>query len=460
MFYKKAVLLSILISIALTCSSQDILGRWYAKTTNLEKEEHYLLDLRKGNIGYLDLPASNTFRVRLDSFTIGPNASSIYGKHEGLGFDFEGQLDHSKNIIKGLLKRNGLPDSLVFSRTPSAKRSQQIQLPIPYLSEDIHFYNNDSTKFSGTLTMPRTAKHIPAVILVSGSGPQNRDEEILGHQPFKILADHLTRNGIAVLRYDDRGYGQSEGQFRPATSMDYTDDALAAIQFLKNYEGLHISQLGVVGHSEGGNIAPVAATLDTSVSFMVLLAAPGVSNLAAYLVSLDLILKEYPETYDRDFPFFKSVYTDMATIDDKAILKDSIMAKFKRIALEMEEKEFVNYGGVENYINSQVAYHTSDWYHHFLQFDVTPYLKKLGLPILALNGDKDNSIVSKTNLEGFEKTLKSAGNSNYKLVELEHVNHFFQVSENDKIESVYFNEETFSKNALTIISNWINALNQ
>lgn len=176
------------------------------------------------------------------------------------------------------------------------------------------------------------------------------------------------------------------------------------------------------------------------------------------MVSLDLILNAYPETYDRDFPFFKAVYYDMATIVDKGTLKDSLQAKFSRISEEMSEEELVLYGGAENYINNQVDYHSSDWYHHYLQFDVTPYLEKLKIPILALNGDQDDSVESKSNLNGMETTLRKAKHPNFETLELKNVNHFFQESDNNSIESVYFNEVTFQVAALEKIVDWINKL--
>ena len=153
-------------------------------------------------------------------------------------------------------------------------------------------------------------------------------------------------------------------------------------------------------------------------------------------------------------PFFE-VYRDMADISDKEVLKDSLQAKFERLATQMSEDELSVYGGVDTYVKNQVASHTSDWYHYYLQFDVTPYLEKLKIPILALNGDKDSSMEPRVNLGGIENTLRRSGNSSFKTVELKNVNHFFQVSEDNQIESVYFNEETFSKEALSIITDWV-----
>ncbi|MEO0340271.1 MAG: alpha/beta fold hydrolase [Bacteroidota bacterium] len=441
-------------------SAQDIGGKWYAKATIDNTDAHYLFDIRKNAetyYGLVDLLSERKFRLDLDSVEF-KNDRKVSIVQKGLQLRFEGKYRRKKNEIKGRLYKRGASYKLMLTRNPQAKRNQTISLPLPYESQEVHFFNQDSTRFVGTLTMPKGQNTMSAVVLISGSGPQDRNSEILGHKPFEILADHLSRNGVAVLRYDDRGYGASEGRFRPATSMDYAYDALGAVQFLQNYQTKTFSNIGLIGHSEGGNIAPVVATMSPVVDFLVLLAAPAPSNYESYLVSLDLILKEYPETYDRDFPFFKSVYKDMATIEDKATLKDSLQAKFARIAELMEEEEFIDYGGKENYIKGQVSYHTSDWYHHYLRFDLRPYMMQLDIPILALNGDKDDSVPSKFNLNGIAEACKAAGNQKCKTVELTDVNHFFQVSTDSKIENVYFNEETFSKRALEEITKWLKQL--
>ncbi len=461
MKYNRILLLVAILQLTTNSFAQDVLGKWYAKFTNSGIEEHYLIDIRKGKnlyYGYLDLPAENKFRIKLDTVEYKSASQSVYLSHEGLDFYFKGKIITEKNEIEGKIGKQESLNALSFSRSPQVERSQSIKAPLPYLSQEITFFNRDSTEFSGTLTIPYAGGTFNAVVLITGSGPQDRNEEILGHKPFEVLADYLTRKGTVVLRYDDRGYGKSKGQFRPATSIDYAYDAMAAVEFLQKSNKFKINKLGLIGHSEGGNIAPVVASRNAAVEFLVFLAAPGVSNLESYLVSLDLILKEYPDTYDRDYPFFESVYRNMADINDKDVLQDSLHAKFTRISKLMSEEELLDYSGAENYIKNQTAYHASDWYHHYLQFDVTPYLEKLKLPLLALNGNMDTSVEAKVNLGGIEKTMKDSGNPNYKLVELKDVNHFFQVSKDDKIKSVYFNVETFSNEALLIIGEWLESL--
>ncbi len=458
--HTKFIVLTIFIFFWNRSLPQDNLGRWYSKTTLNQEEVHYLFDIRKHQgtyIGYLDIPSDNRFRVALDSISV-LNGNQVFIQHEQLDLLFTGYINSEKLEISGKVSKDSLSNSLILSRAPQVSRTQIIEKPLPYVSKDVFFYNKDSTRLAGTVTIPKNGDQLKAVVLISGSGPQDRNEEILGHKPFAVLADHLTRQGIVVLRYDDRGYGQSEGQFRPATSRDYADDVLGAVQFLKNYEDVPISTIGLIGHSEGGNIAPMVATIDPTVSFLVLLAAPAPSNLQSYLVSLDLILKEEPENYDRDYPLFKSVYEDMARIENKEVLRDSLQTKFERLMTLMSEEELAEYGGAETYLKSLVNYHTSDWYHYYLRFNVASYLKELKIPILALNGDKDTSVEADFNLTGIETVLENSGNTQYETMKLGNVNHFFQVSNDAKIESVYFNQETFSKVALVKIGKWIKEL--
>lgn len=453
---KNTLLLLVLLS-AQTMMAQGVAEKWYAKVDLDGREQHYLFDIRtqeNGLGGLIDDLTNANFRLPLDSVSL-DNANQVYIQHNGLNIVFEGSINPLGTRIEGNLRVGDSEMEAFLSRRPQATRTQLIDETANYTSEEVSFTNQDGTRFSGTLCLPEGEEACPVVVLISGSGPQDRNSEILGHQPFAVLADHLASGGVAVLRYDDRGYGRSEGQFRPATSMDYAEDARGAVHFLKTYAGRDFSHIGLIGHSEGGNIAPVVATQDSAVNFVVLLAAPGVSNYEHYLTSLDLIMKEHPETYDRDFPFFALVYRDMAFTKNPVRLKQTLRQRFTGITEQMTEEELEPYGGKDSYIESQVSYHSSEWYRHYLQFDVTPYLKQLHIPVLALNGDLDTSVESSQNLAGIDQTLKRAGNNDVTVVELENVNHFFQVSTDDKIESVYFNEETFSEEALQIIADWM-----
>ncbi|KEO71887.1 alpha/beta hydrolase family protein [Anditalea andensis] len=435
-------------------NAQEITGNWYGQ---LRDREHLLLDVSKTDGKYsalLDIPEKSIFRTKFDSISY--KDEQLFLRHEGLGYEFIGSIDGS--IINGKITGSDSLSSLTWHREPLTKRTQIIDLPVPYYSENIPFWNTkEGIELAGTLTMPNVQGKFPAIVLITGSGAQNRDEEIMGHKPFLVLADHLTRNGIAVLRYDDRGTGESKGKFRPATAENYARDAQGAVQFLKNHPNILSDRIGLAGHSEGGNIAPLVATWE-DINFLVLLAAPGVSNLDMYLKQLQMIFEnDAPEDFERDFAHWEQVYRSMAQINDKEILKETLDPLFDTWMASIADDEFIVEGGREKYKRDQINSHTSEWYHYFLQFDVNQYLPKLDIPILALNGTKDFLVDADQNLEGLRKTFEAMGHPNYKLVELENVNHFFQPCKVGNFEEVYFLEETFSVQALQEISDWIKA---
>ena len=436
--------------------AQDITGPWYAKTEAAEAE-HLILDLKNGEdglYGLLDIPGKNIFRLRLDSVGFTDN-KEVFLLHKGMRFEYRGSFHQFS--IKGQEKKDSLERPLVWFNQPLIERKQGVKQPVSYISREVQFINEkEKIELSGTLTLPAKKGKFPAVVLISGSGPQNRDEEILGHKPFLVLADNLSRNGIAVLRYDDRGTAKSKGLFRPATAENYAEDARAAVEYLKKHPNIHSNKIGLIGHSEGGNIAPMLAAQDADISFMVLMAAPGVSNLDMYLTQLDLIYKnETPEIQQRDIPFWEKVYRNMAQIQDKKVLKDSLNVLFDQWLRTIPAEELATVGDVEAYKAQEVDRHSSDWYHYFLRYNVNDYLPQLKIPLLAINGDKDIQVEAKQNLGGFRRMLENSRHPDYKIVELKNVNHFFQTCEKGDFQEIYFLTETFSPIALHEISSWI-----
>jgi alpha/beta superfamily hydrolase len=208
--------------------------------------------------------------------------------------EYAGKLN--ERSIEGTFKQNGQPFPLNFGRDKIEKavlnRPQEQKPPFAYLSEEVSFLNaRDSIMLAGTLTMPSSGGNFPVVVLITGSGPQNRDEELVGHKPFLVLADHLTKNGIAVLRYDDRGVAKSKGNFQNATSADFAADVSAAIQYLKTRKEIDGKKIGLIGHSEGGMIAPMVATGSNDVSYIILLAGTGVPGKDIIILQQELISK-------------------------------------------------------------------------------------------------------------------------------------------------------------------------
>jgi len=304
--------------------------------------------------------------------------------------------------------------------------------------------------------MPDTAGPFPAVILVTGSGPQDRNEELLGHKPFLVLADYLTRNGIAVLRYDDRGIGESTGDFRKATSEDFAEDALAAVEFLK--ARIDINKVGVAGHSEGGIIAPMVAVQSEDVDFIVLMAGTGIRGDSILVLQTELIMRaggSDDQTISRDLGIYRQIYSILVRNNDDEIIKQKLTAILEDSHKYLTEEEKVEVGTQEQMIDMQLKVLLGEWFRYFVKYDPYPTLTKVKCPVLAINGEKDLQVPPKQNLSAIERALKEGGNKNYKIVEMPELNHLFQKSETGAPSEYGKIEETFSPDAMKVISYWI-----
>ncbi len=309
---------------------------------------------------------------------------------------------------------------------------------------------------AGTLTIPRGQGDgpFPAVVLVSGSALQNRDEEIMGHNPFKAIADYLAQRGIAVLRYDDRGFGQSTGDASAATTFDFTRDACGALEFLAKTDGIDAKRLGVIGHSEGGIVAAIIAAQQgqdlPKVSFIVMLAGPGVRGDELLLEQARAIAKASGVTIEQ---------TEMATaLNSKlysiAIKETSIESRRQEI-FELLKKEAPELESQADGIAAQVL---SPWVVQFLKLDPADYLRNITIPVLALNGTKDLQVPAASNLPAIDEALKEAGNTHYRLVALDGLNHLFQHAKTGLPNEYAQLQEDFAPEALALMGDWIRAV--
>ena len=331
-------------------------------------------------------------------------------------------------------------------------RPQEPKEPFPYRSEDVTFENSDDgVTLAGTLTLPNGQGPFAAAILISGSGPQDRDESLMGHRPFLVLADHLTRQGLAVLRYDDRGTAESTGDFEAATSEDFARDTLAAVRFLVARND--IGAIGLVGHSEGGLIAPMVATQDDRVDYVVLLAGPGTPGRR---IMLDQTERLYAGRGVDDFRVKKNRRLQKELFDhiladaDAETLRKSIGALIdfqSGGALSAEDRDVQ--------IEAQAKQLTTPWFRFFLAHDPAPVLAEVKQPVLALVGAKDFQVPADTNLTAVAEALKSGGNQDFETAEMEGLNHLFQTAETGLVDEYSKIEETFAPAALERISGWI-----
>lgn len=317
---------------------------------------------------------------------------------------------------------------------------------------------NANITLAGTLTYPKEGENFPVVILVSGSGPQNRNEELLGHKPFLVIADFLTRNGIAVLRYDDRGVGKSTGDFSSATTLDFVGDALSAVDFLKSKDQINKNLIGIIGHSEGGLIAPLAAVQSDDVAFIIMMAGPGLRGKEILVLQTELILSANGEPEDeikKGAGLNEQLYGILLSEKDSASVSSQLRDVFERAYIEMTDKEKTQIGSKDIFMERQFSMMQSPWFKYFLAYDPYETLTKVSCPVLAINGEKDLQVPSKENLAMIEKAFKEAEKENYKLVELPGLNHLFQTAKTGSPMEYSTIEETISPSALNVIKDWI-----
>lgn len=366
-------------------------------------------------------------------------------------------------LITGTWKQAGQTFPLDLTKLKgkfTLNRPQEPQRPLPYTEQEVIFHNEEADiDLAGTLTIPEGAGPFKAAVLITGSGAQNRDEELLGHKPFLVLADRLTRNGIAVLRFDDRGVGKSKGSSINATSADFATDVVAAVDFLKKNPKINPDKIGLIGHSEGGIIAPIVAS-KKKIAFIVSLAGTGVPG--------DEIIFRQSADISRASGLSENAIADALAINKKLfpILKeekDNVKASEKMVSEYRKILEGSNTSEAEmeksiQQLKASFNPGSLNWLRYFISTDPAMSWKKVKCPVLALNGDKDLQVAADVNLPAIEKALKAGGNKSVKTIKLPGLNHLFQHSETG-LPAEYGNlEETFSEDALSIIYNWINNL--
>jgi pimeloyl-ACP methyl ester carboxylesterase len=340
-------------------------------------------------------------------------------------------------------------------------RPQEPHPPFPYKEEDVTFQNSEQGfSLGGTLTLPEGEGPYPAAILVTGSGSQNRDEEIFGHKPFKLIADHLTRKGFAVLRYDDRGVASSGGSLLEVTTGDFAGDARSAIDYLFKRSEIDHSKIGVIGHSEGGMIAFMLASSYDDIAFVITLAGPGVDGKTILLEQSDYIasLSGVQNSILEDNRYVMSnVYEIMIANESYEVWEEEVL---KFTSKFYSEKGSYNYSEEDiergkNNLLSSIPESSYAWMRYFVMFDPAPLFGTITCPVLALNGKKDCQVLAEQNIRAIKNGLVSAGNADSKIMILPGLNHLFQNCETGLPNEYGIIEETFDQKTLDILSDWI-----
>ncbi len=325
---------------------------------------------------------------------------------------------------------------------------------IPYYTEDVVFENKeDEIQLAGTLSLPDTIQDYPIVLLISGSGPQDRNSEILGHRPFLVLADYLTRQGIGVLRVDDRGVAPSQGEHNKSGLQDFVNDAIAAIEYLKSRNDTQDKKIGLIGHSLGGAVAPMAAIVKKEIQFLVLLAGPGIDGDQLMLLQKELI--------ERKMGLEESIVIESRNNIAGAynIIKESQQID-SEVKQKLQDYFEITFGSAmpEKQIELMVSQFTIPWFYDLVKYKPEEVLKQITCPVLALNGSKDIQVPAHENLTAIKRILNEYGNNQVEVMELKGLNHLFQECETGMPMEYSTIEQTFSPQVLEIIGNWINSI--
>lgn len=413
--------------------------------------------------GTIDIPQQNAKDLKLTHISF--DAPKVYFElSAATAAVFEGELQ--ADSITGKFLQAGMEGKFYLKKT--GDETNIIKTPpeqtevLPYNHEEVTFINGDIT-FAGTLTIPKTEGKHPAVVMITGSGPQNRDEELFGFKPFKIIADYLTRNGIAVLRYDDRGVGGSTGKnVSESTTEEFAGDVLEAVKFLKTRSDINAEQIGLIGHSEGGIVAPLAAVESKDIAFIVLIAGTGVKGIDIIKEQSALIMRaentpedEIKENLELQERIFEVIISNGDIEEIRKDLAKSVLKSYEELPEEQKKTITDKDEYIKSMVDLQLRQLESPWMKYFLSYNPAPALEKVTCPVLMLFGELDLQVLPSQNKEPMEKALEKGGNKDFKTVVFPKANHLFQLAETGSPSEYATLPKEFVPDFLDIIKDWI-----
>ncbi|UYZ58779.1 alpha/beta hydrolase family protein [Hymenobacter latericus] len=422
-------------------------GKMQAGATELPLIFHIAEAANGARTATLDSPNQNAYGLPVEKVT--QRADSVILQLTRPAARFAGRVVGGGKQLEGAWLQAGrsFPLTLAHQAGATANRPQEPKAPFPYHSEEVTFSNaKTNIKLAGTVTTPAGKGPFPAVVLVTGSGPQDRDETVFGHKPFWVLADYLTRRGYVVLRYDDRGVGKSGGTTTSYTTADGVTDAQAALAYLRTRPEVQARQAGLLGHSEGAMIGLIAATEPNPPAFLIALAGPAVRGLEFMLRQAEDLGRASgmsPDQVASARALNQQVYMTVLQTPDKAQANERVIALMKQAGLSAAQAQ------------QQAAVLTTAWYRQLLAFDPQPLLPKVKCPVLALNGGKDLQVAASVNLPAWEQGVRAGGNQDVTVQELTGLNHLFQTANTGLSQEYGQIEETFSPTALQAIGDWL-----
>ncbi len=439
--------------------AKDITGDWHAvldvQTMQLRIVFH-IFDTDNILSATMDSPDQNAFGIKVTNATYADSILTL--EIAGSRINYTGKFDG--NSIVGTFKQFMNEFPLVLLREEPEKKSysrpQTPKEPYPYYVEDVYFNNPEAgIKLAGTITLPDTKRKYPAVIMISGSGAQDRDEMIFEHRPFHVIADHLARNGIASLRFDDRGTAKSEGDFSAGTTYDFATDVSAAVKYLKTRK--EIKQIGLLGHSEGGIIAPIVASRSKDVQFIILLAGTGDRGDRLLLMQQEAIMRASGEP-ESEVQKTLSINAKAFELVVQATDHDNLKTEMRKYITETTDNGSVEIPeglSRDDFIEAQIQGICNPWMFQFMKLDPAKYLEQVQCPVLALNGAMDLQVPSQMNLNAIRNALGKGGNKDVTSREFPGLNHLFQECKTGLPEEYITIEQTIAPEVLNELSTWI-----
>ncbi|HUX45659.1 MAG TPA: alpha/beta fold hydrolase [Terracidiphilus sp.] len=430
----------------------DIDGNWLGSLNLGPVELRIVLKITNtadGLTAKLQSPDQSPNWIPISSITRAGDALSF--DIPAIGASFQGKLAPGLGSVSGTFSQNGKSFPLTLNKVAGdvqleRPRPQNPVKPYPYREEEVTYPDKAAgATLAGTLTLPPGKGPFPAVLLIAGSGPHDRDENLMGHKPFLVLSDYLTRHGIVVLRYDKRGIAKSTGNYDTATTADFADDAEAGVQYLKTVPQVDPRRIGLIGHSEGGTIAPIVAVKDPSVAFVILMAGTGVPGDQVILEQERLIDEANGETKEK---------AEQDAARQRQIL-DLVKSEKDSATLEVKLRAQLTPRVPAAQVGAQIKALTTPWFRYFLTYDPATTLRKLTCPVLVLNGSLDLQVPPAQNLPPIRKALEEAGNKHFEIDELHGLNHLFQTAKTGSPLEYGRIEQTMSPVALDKIATWI-----
>ncbi len=466
---KKIFLLTFLVIHSFHSPAQQITGNWQGVLVAGPQKLKVVFHVRRDS--------SNAYHSEFDSPDQGANgipcsetnikADSLEILIKAIQGGYRGKWD-GKNQISGYFFQAGHQFSMDLYRAPDTvatlNRPQTPKPPFPYRIEDIEYDNPvNGIHYAGTITYPDSGGPFPAILLITGSGQQDRDETIIGHKPFAVIADYLTRKGFAVLRVDDRQKGKSTGDLTKATTLDFSKDVETSLGELQKRKNIDQKKIGLIGHSEGGLIAAMVAAENPKLQFIILLAGPGLKGadlLTLQTLALDRSMGVPEELAIAETALKSQIISGLLSSKDTSTQFENAWTSFlswrKNTKPEIVSALSMNEDAVaKNVIWTYLKGLNSPWLIYFLQTDPATYLVKLKCKVLALNGSRDIQVLPDQNLAAIDSALKKSGVKVYATEKLEGLNHLFQHCNTCTIKEYGELEETFSPEALKIMSDWL-----